>query len=70
MTSWTPRFSKCHGFGGLIRVNFLEVWGKFFESVIRVFDVWVILPHAPPQLSNLPHFTEEQNVTETADISV
>ena len=35
------RLAKCHGFGGLIRVNFLEVWGKFFESVIRVFDVWV-----------------------------
>ena len=52
------RLAKCHGFGGLIRVIFLEVWGKFFESVIRVFDVWVILPHAPPQLSNLPHFTE------------
>ena len=61
------RVAKCHGFGGLIRVNFLEVWGKFFESVIRVFDVWVILPHAPPQLSN---FTPLYRVTETADISV
>ena len=54
------RVAKCHGFGGLIRVNFLEVWGKFFESVIRVFDVWVILPHAPPQLSN---FTPLYRVT-------
>ena len=35
------RLAKCHGFGGLIRVNFLEVWGKFVESVISVFDVWV-----------------------------
>ena len=54
------RLAKCHGFGGLIRVNFLKVWGKFFESVIRVFDVWVILPHAPPQLSN---FTPLYRVT-------
>ena len=60
--SWRvwSRLAKCHGFGGLIRVNFLEVWGKFFESVIRVFDVWVILPHAPPQLSN---FTPLYRVT-------
>ena len=33
------RVAKCHGFGGLIRVNFLEVWGKFFDSNIRAFDV-------------------------------
>jgi hypothetical protein len=56
------RLAKCHGFGGLIRVNFLEVWGKFFESVIRVFDVWVILPHAPLQLSN---FTPLYRVTKS-----
>ena len=54
------RLAKCHRFGGLIRVNFLEVWGKFFESVIRVFDVWVILPHALQQLSN---FTPLYRVT-------
>ena len=54
------RVAKCHGFGGLIRVNFLEVWGKLFESVIRVFDVWVILPHALQQLSN---FTPLYRVT-------
>ena len=31
------RVGKCRGYGGYIRVNFLETWGKFFESYIRAY---------------------------------
>ena len=32
------RDGKCRGYGGYIRVKFLETWGKFFESNIRAYD--------------------------------
>ena len=32
------RVGKCRGYGGYIRVNFLETWGNFFESNIRAYD--------------------------------
>ena len=32
------RVGKCRGYGGFIRVNFLETWGKFFENNIRAYD--------------------------------
>ena len=32
------RVGKCRGYGGFIRVNFLETWGKFFEGDIRAYD--------------------------------
>ena len=35
----TNRVGKCRGYGGYIRVKFLETLGKFFESNIRTYDV-------------------------------
>ena len=36
--SFFIRVGKCRGYGGYIRVKFLETWGKFFESNIRAYD--------------------------------
>ena len=48
------RLAKCHGFGGLIRVNFLEVWGKYFESVIRVLRLGNLTPCTPTTIKLYP----------------
>ena len=33
------RVAKCHRYGRLICVNFVEVWGKILECNIRASDV-------------------------------